>query len=81
MNNYSLDISSKVIVCFLDHYSMMKSDLLFVISNINYKIVKYGSKLPTNVNLQEIYMESFSGYQGVDTELLYLCANFQTDPG
>ena len=31
INNYSLDIISKVIVCFSDHYSMMKSDLLFVI--------------------------------------------------
>ena len=40
MNNYSLDIISKVIVLFLDHYSMMKFDFVFVISNINNKIVK-----------------------------------------
>ena len=34
MDNYSLDIISKVKIGLLDHYSMMKSDVLFVISNI-----------------------------------------------
>ena len=34
MNNYLLDIISKVIVCFLDHYSMTKSDFFFVMSNL-----------------------------------------------
>ena len=38
--NYPLVIISKVIVCFLDYYSLMKSDFVFVISNINHKKVK-----------------------------------------
>ena len=40
MNNYYFDIASKVTVCILDHYSMMKSDFFLVISNINHSIAK-----------------------------------------
>ena len=81
MNNYSFDIISKVIVCFFDHYSMMKSDFLFVISNINHKINR-NSKLSRNANLCKIHMERLpiSSHQCIDTELLYLSAKFQTNP-
>ena len=53
----------------------------FVISNINHnsKHSKWHSKLSRNTNLCKTNVErlSISWHQFVDTELLYLCANFR----
>ena len=45
MDNYLPDIISKVIVCLLDHYNMMKSNF-FAISSINHSELGYRTKNP-----------------------------------